>query len=223
MALGRTLALLVALPLTHAQLGCSDECVKANNSVCNDGGSAASNGLCAYGTDCNDCGAREQALECSGPRLGTELAESLWGVGSGYDKHVRPAAASAWRDRAAQHGSHWPLEKDHVSVQMQLLSISSVSTKLQMLEVELYLRVVWYDWRLRFNTTLDGGCIQEGAPCVCSACTLRAIDITLHAAQARAFLAGSLSTREACSTRFGRQTSTLRTSWRRRSRRSTSG
>jgi hypothetical protein len=53
--------------------------------------------------------------------------------------------------------SHWPLEKDRVSVQMQLLSIDSVSTKLQLLEVELYLRVVWHDWRLRFNTTTTGG------------------------------------------------------------------
>jgi hypothetical protein len=42
-------------------------------------------------------------------------------------------------------------------VQMQLLSIDSVSTKLQLLEVELYLRVVWHDWRLRFNTTTTGG------------------------------------------------------------------
>jgi len=61
--------------------------------------------LCAHGTDCNDCGAREQAFECSGPRLGAELAESLWSAGSGYDKHVRPAAASAWRDRGSLQGS----------------------------------------------------------------------------------------------------------------------
>ena len=157
MTLGRTLALFVALPLAHAQASCSDECGAANDNVCNDGGSAASNGLCAYGTDCNDCGAREQAFECSGPRLGAELAASLWGAGSGYDKHIRPAAASAWRDRGSQQGSHWPLEKDHVSVQMQLLSIDSVSTKLQLLEVELYLRVVWHDWRLRYNCSYWAG------------------------------------------------------------------
>jgi len=128
MTLGRTLALFVALPLAHAQASCSDE-----------------------------CGAREQAFECSGPRLGAELAASLWGAGSGYDKHIRPAAASAWRDRGSQQGSHWPLEKDHVSVQMQLLSIDSVSTKLQLLEVELYLRVVWHDWRLRYNCSYWAG------------------------------------------------------------------
>jgi hypothetical protein len=40
MALRRTIALLVALPLAHAQASCSDECGTANDNVCNDGGSA---------------------------------------------------------------------------------------------------------------------------------------------------------------------------------------
>ncbi|WP_135210825.1 DUF418 domain-containing protein [Vitreimonas flagellata] len=41
---------------------CQNTCAYANDKECDDGGAGSLNSLCAYGSDCNDCGPREPRL-----------------------------------------------------------------------------------------------------------------------------------------------------------------
>jgi uncharacterized protein len=45
---------------------CQNTCAYANDNECDDGGPGALNSLCSYGSDCNDCGAREPRFNASG-------------------------------------------------------------------------------------------------------------------------------------------------------------
>lgn len=52
---------------------CSDSCYFAFDGVCDDGGPGAEYALCGYGTDCFDCGVRDETDDWSG---GTELCSN---------------------------------------------------------------------------------------------------------------------------------------------------
>ena len=47
-----------ALTDCFADTVCSDTCIYAFDGTCDDGGSGSEYDVCAYGTDCSDCGAR---------------------------------------------------------------------------------------------------------------------------------------------------------------------
>lgn len=142
-----------------AEIWCNDECPSASDGVCDDGGPGAINYKCGYATDCNDCGEREKFV-CSGPRDTAELKQRLWGPGSGYDKYSRPGIA---RQRAlatsSASGGFGPPERDEAWAQMDFMSLDNVDQKNQKVTLQVVLRTMWYDWRLAWNTTRQGGCI----------------------------------------------------------------
>lgn len=47
---------------------CANTCAYANDGECDDGGPASLNALCAYGSDCRDCGARAPRFSPANPR-----------------------------------------------------------------------------------------------------------------------------------------------------------
>ena len=63
--------------------GCTDTCRWAGDGECDDGGAGASYAVCAYGTDCMDCGVREdvigvpRAIPVEEPRGGILLLHGL--------------------------------------------------------------------------------------------------------------------------------------------------
>jgi hypothetical protein len=82
----------------------------------------------------------------------------LIGPGSGYDKTTRPKIAEK-RAQGGASGGFWPPERDEAWTQLRVLSIDNVDTKTQTVKLQVYLNVIWYDWRLAWNTTATGGCI----------------------------------------------------------------
>ena len=48
-----------------------------------------------------------------------------------------------------------------VQVQLELISIRSIDTKEQTIKLDAYFRNIWFDWRLRYNSTKEGGCIPS--------------------------------------------------------------
>ena len=67
---------------------------------------------------------------------------------SPYEKLVRPGAAVT------------PNVKDRVEVQLEIESVINIDSVNQDFEVRLVSRYVWRDWRLTYNGTEDGGCID---------------------------------------------------------------
>lgn len=96
-------------------------------------------------------------LSCEGPRTAGELAETLWGAGSGYRSKTRPTEALAAQGES--RAGIVPVEQ--VAVQLQIFSITDVSTKQQTFDVEAFIRVIWYDWRLRYTPFSEGGCFAD--------------------------------------------------------------
>eukprot|EP00966_Prymnesium_polylepis_P060478 1403219-Prymnesium_polylepis.1 len=143
---------------------CYETCATSGDGVCNDGALGAEDSRCSFGTDCRDCGARPPRFQCSGPATSGALADSLWGAAASYDPYTRPLVASKleeWQHNQGDSG-FWPVAAEDVWLQMELLSVSSVDVKKQQLEIEVYLRVVWHDWRLAFNNSLHGACFRGG-------------------------------------------------------------
>ena len=146
------------LEVGFAQTTCADTCASASDGRCDDGGLGAKSASCSYGTDCTDCNSRE-SFECSGPRDAGELQEALLGPGSGYDKSTRPNIALKRALSNSTSGGFWPSERDEAWTQLRVLSIDNVDTKHQKVTLQVYLNVIWFDWRLAWNTTADGGCM----------------------------------------------------------------
>ena len=95
----RATLVLIWLCVPHtAASRCSDACGTAQDGSCDDGAHGASTLGCAFGTDCTDCGDRPDRFACTGPTTKGELAASLYGPGSGYDRYTRPAEARVRRD-----------------------------------------------------------------------------------------------------------------------------
>ena len=109
-----------------------------------------------------DCGSRDN-FECSGPSDAGELRDALIGPGSGYDKSTRPKVALKRAQRSSS-GGFWPPEKDEAWAQLRILSIDNIDTKTQRVTLQVYLNVIWFDWRLAFNTTAVGGCMPIPKP-----------------------------------------------------------
>eukprot|EP01029_Cantina_marsupialis_P015440 TRINITY_DN33887_c0_g2_i1.p1 TRINITY_DN33887_c0_g2~~TRINITY_DN33887_c0_g2_i1.p1 ORF type:complete len:778 (-),score=169.37 TRINITY_DN33887_c0_g2_i1:164-2152(-) len=53
----------VDIPSTSESLLCSNTCEHQSDGVCDDGGSGSLFDVCTYGTDCSDCGPREEITE----------------------------------------------------------------------------------------------------------------------------------------------------------------
>ena len=92
------------------------------------------------------------ALNCTGkPTTSRELRE-LW-MGENYDKFTRPNIA-LWAQGDLPGDTAPP---DQIYWLLQLNSIMDVDTKSQTLDVELWIRTMWFDPRIAH----DSSCIQE--------------------------------------------------------------
>ncbi|EOD13874.1 hypothetical protein EMIHUDRAFT_451930 [Emiliania huxleyi CCMP1516] len=63
---------------------CNDDCFYANNGVCNDGAAGSTDALCAWGSDCRDCGRREGAKPACDDQATAEGEEALCAYGSDW-------------------------------------------------------------------------------------------------------------------------------------------
>ena len=87
---------------------------------------------------------------CTGPRTIGELYGSWL---QGYDKRVRPGAA---RPAGA-------VVRDRVELQLEVIELHNVNTMALTVTIRATQRYVWKDWRLAYNGTEHGGCIDGNA------------------------------------------------------------
>ena len=88
---------------------------------------------------------------CPGPQTASELAEALWGPGSGYDKDTRPTVAMAARAGELTHD----LPADIIMLNQQVNTLVEVDQREMSFTVELWSRAIWFDPRLRYNSTCE--------------------------------------------------------------------
>jgi hypothetical protein len=102
-------------------------------------------------------GSRKPPAGCS-TQTPSELANALWGPRSGYDKDTRPTVAMA-----ARVGNYSEQPPDVVFVQLQLFAVTEVLAKEGSFIADLWERTIWWDPRLRYNTTCFKPRWQSGA------------------------------------------------------------
>ena len=95
---------------------------------------------------------------CTGPRTPEDILVAQVEPDS-YQVTTRPSWAMAARAGAAVPQLAPP---EQVAVQLTLWSLASVSDTTRQMQLDTTIRLVWRDERLRFNTTSDGGCLEDG-------------------------------------------------------------
>ena len=98
---------------------------------------------------------------CTGPRNVAELADTLWGEQSQYKqmKYVRPNVSKLEQSNKTANPAH--ADADNANLQMHVLSVKNVNQQREDMEMVVYLREQWNDFRLKFNTESDGGCFLD--------------------------------------------------------------
>ena len=92
---------------------------------------------------------------CVGPRNNAELLD-FWTVAVRYDRHLRPGLASA------VHGYPGPSStRDRIEYQMVLTTLQDVDTLHQTFIVHARDNWVWRDHRLQYNSSREGGCLDN--------------------------------------------------------------
>ena len=92
---------------------------------------------------------------CIGPRNNAELL-SYWTAGGVYDKNLRPGLA------APLHGYPGPTSyRDRVEYQMELTTLQDVDTLHQTFFIHGRDNWVWRDHRLQYNSSENGGCLDQ--------------------------------------------------------------
>jgi len=93
--------------------------------------------------------------ECFRPTTPAILGNLLWGANSGYDKTARPTLA-AHSPNISGHVS-----PEDVSLQLQLFSVKDVDAVSQTFSIEVYVRTIWYDNRLRYSDLNESACLPS--------------------------------------------------------------
>ena len=97
-------------------------------------------------------------LSCSGPRGEHQLADLLWRAPSTqYERETRPAVAAAIR----RGEDPWLVPPEVVDLQYQLLAVTDVNEVAREVTLTGFLRLRWFDERLVFNDTSQGGCFDS--------------------------------------------------------------
>ena len=95
------------------------------------------------------------ASECSGsPQSPSEIRELLFGPDSSYRPEDRPGI---WRARQNSSATRHTPPPEDVWVQVQFTSLDEVDTRRGQYEVEVWIRVIWFDPRLVHNETCFHG------------------------------------------------------------------
>ena len=91
------------------------------------------------------------------PRSPGELYTTRFASAStNYDRHTRPMAAS-WLAENRSNGS-FPAS-DQVFLQLQVFEVTDVNPRMQTFKVQVFIRQMWYDWRLSYANFSSGGCV----------------------------------------------------------------
>jgi len=94
---------------------------------------------------------------CSGRTSPAALSNLLWGTNSGYDKSARPTLA------APAFASTSQVPPDDVFTYLQMFSVKDVDTVTQTFSIEVYVRTIWWDPRLRYADLNASACLPTQA------------------------------------------------------------